>query len=260
MEDTAADTAIDSDLLDRPPAGAETAIDSGLMDSAPGLGFDEEEEDFIDPDIDNLHRAWRNEKYAPELLPFNHTVVEHISELVEFVVEDLEEARAEDEEVDPDDVTEMLRKADLERVRYVLKDYLRIRLWKLTMWPQHYMERENFKRLSEAERNFLREYWDIKKTFLHGRFLRALPEAKHVLDEKSDLMDMVRRPALNRFVFARVLGDLGPLQVPTTQESSTESSAGGTAEYASGRTYLMRYQLIRKFLMDPEQAGKVELV
>jgi hypothetical protein len=29
---------------------------------------------------------------------------------------------------------------DLERTKYVLRDYLRIRLWKLTQWPQHYLE------------------------------------------------------------------------------------------------------------------------
>lgn len=240
----------------------ETVIDDveKLLDDTTGLG-EEEDEAFVNQEVTDLQRYWRNEKYAPELLPFKTTVVENLSEVIEFVGEDLDEERADEEDADPNDPSLMLRSAELERVRYVIRDYLRIRLWKLTQWPQHYMERDNMVLLSDAERNFLREYWHNKKKFFESRLLGALPPSKQGLDEKADLMDMVRRPYLSKFVYARVIGDLGPIQVPQslTQDSSTDSQRSN-AEYVQGRTYLMRYEMIRKFLLEPEHDGKVELV
>lgn len=243
----------------------DTVLDEagGLLDSGSlGLGVDDEEAGWVNPEMLELHRMWRNEKYAPELLPFNATVVENLSEVIEFVGEDLDEERAAEEDADPNDPSLVLRSADLERVRYVVRDYLRIRLWKITQWPQHYMERDNINLLSDAERTFLREYWHHKKRFFEVRLLGALPPSKHALDEKVDLTDMVRRPSLNKFVYARVTGDLGPIEVPSsmTQDSSTEGSRNAPAEYAQGRTYLIRYAMIRKFLLEAEHKGKIELV
>lgn len=240
---------------------------SGLLDST---GPDDEDADaFVNPDITELHRMWRNEKYAPELLPFTSRVVENLSEVVEFVGEEIDEERA-DQDADPNDPSLVLRCADLERVRYVLRDYLRIRLWKLTQWPQHYLERENMGLLSDAERNFLREYWHSKKRFFENRLLGGLPPSKQSLDEKGDLMDMVRRPCLNKFVYARILADLGTVEVPpsATQDSASTGTDGRSntvstnlgKEYPEGRTYLVRYAMVRKFLLEAEHAGKVELV
>jgi hypothetical protein len=140
----------------------------------------------------------------------------------------------------------------------VLRDYLRIRLWKLTKWPQHYLEPGNLDVLSDAERVFLREFWEAKKGFLENRLLEALPPAKRLLDEKTDLLDMVRRPNLEKHVFARITGEipkLTPSASPSTQGSDAEP-----LELASGQTYLIRYAVIREFLIDSAHEGKVQLV
>merc|ERR1740138_435198 len=102
------------------------------MDSLePDSGTQEgDEEPFVNRDVTRLYTRWQNEKYAPELLPFDKEVTENLCEVIEFVSENLEDERSADGEMpDPNDAHFVLRCVDLERVKYVLRDYLRIRLW-----------------------------------------------------------------------------------------------------------------------------------
>mmetsp|Transcript_151141 Transcript_151141/g.485547 ORF Transcript_151141/g.485547 Transcript_151141/m.485547 type:complete len:243 (-) Transcript_151141:136-864(-) len=234
----------------------------GFLDET---GTGEDEADFVNPDLPQLHRMWRNEKYAPELLPFNVRVVQNISEVVEYVGEDLDQDR-QDEDQDPNDPSYVLRCKDLERVKYALRDYLRIRLWKLQKYPQHYLESKNLKLLSDAERTFLREHWHHKKQFFESRMLSALPPSKQSLDDKIDLLDMVRRPCLDKYTYARILEDVGDLEVPSASLTQESSQGSRRDSFQKGRTYLVHYGVIRPFLIEPEHAGenqtypKVDLV
>jgi len=153
-----------------------------------------EAEEFVNEEYEHLVRRWRNEAFAPEILPFDEDMVSNMTEANQYLSEALfaEAQEMEDGGLDPMDST--IRSIDLDRVKYWLRDYLRIRLWKLMQWPQHYLKFENQERLSEAERVFLREHWSAKQDFLAAHLLNYLPEQKQQLDEKTDMMDMVRTP------------------------------------------------------------------
>jgi len=249
------------------------AAGAGATDEAqaPSLGAEAgpdgaDEEDFqTNPDLPQLYRMWRNEKYAPELLPFNERVVCNISEVIEFVGEEIDQDRMEEDQ-DPNDPDIALRSKDLERVKYVLRDYLRIRLWKLAQWPQHYLERNNITLLSDAERTFLREHWHHKKMFFESRLLAALPPSKQSLDDKIDLLDMVRRPPVDKYIYARIMEEVGELDVPATTLTQQETQSSRRESVTKGHTYLLHYSVIRPFLIDPVHAGekhtypKVDLV
>jgi len=219
---------------------------------------DGEDEPFVNRDILRLFMRWQNEKYAPEVLPFDREVTENISEIMEFVGESLEEERAEGEILDPNDPDYCLRSLDLERTKYLLRDYLRIRLWKLSQWPQHYLEPANMHLLSDAERAYLREFWNMKHSFLEHRLLGALPPAKQGLDDKMDLLDMVRRPVLDKHVYVKLSENIGPLDVPST--GTQDASAPEPLTLYEGNTYLLRWPIVREFLMDSIHEGKVQLV
>jgi len=248
-----------------PVAALVLGVMAMMMDSAGdssslggGAEAGTEAEPWIHQGMDQLIRRWKNEKYAPEILPFDQQNVEDLSEATEFVSEILHEEMADSEEKDPNDPDYRLRCIDHDRVKYVLRDYLRIRLWKITQWPQHYLEPDNIEVLSEAERTFLREYWDAKKGFLENRLLDALPPAKRALDEKIDLLDMVQRPNLDKHVYVRITGEIPKLTVSPSQ--TTQGSEPQPLVLANGQTYLIRYSVIREFLMDSAHDGKVELV
>jgi GINS complex subunit 4 len=222
-----------------------------MMDeSSPGLAHSaEDEEPFVNEDVTKLIRAWRNEKYSPELLPFAREVAEGISEVCEFVGEALEEDRS-DKGLAPDDPEQVLRQKELERTKYMLRDYLRIRLWKIGRYPQHYLEPANLEKLSDAERTYLREAWELKKTFFEHRLLGALPKHKQGLDDQIDLHSMVRRPELDKQVYVKALADVGQIELPPTF-SQEASATTDTLNLIVGQTYLMRYSLVRKFLVNP---------
>lgn len=209
-------------------------------------------------DVVTLYTRWQNEKYAPELLPYDAEVVDNISEVLEFVLELLEEDR-EDDAREPGDSDLHLRGHDLERVRYVLRDYLRIRLWKISQWPQHYMESAHMAFLSEAEKSFLREYVDLKTTFFEHRLLCVFPVSKKGLDERFDQLEMIRRPDLDKHVYCRVVGDIDPIDVPPTFSQGTPTPQEPLALNV-GQKYLLRYSIIRKYFVSKEHEGKVALI
>jgi hypothetical protein len=216
-------------------------------------------EPWIHKGFETLMRRWRNETFAPEILPFDSQTIEDYTEATELVSEILHEDRMDAESQDGIDPDFNIRCMDHERVQYVMRDYLRQRLWKLQQWPQHYLEADNIEVLSEAERVFLRAIWDAKKVFMQTRVLDALPPAKQSLDDKIDLLEMVRRPKLQSHVYARINDDI-PVIDPTPSASTQGSQPSEPLRLMKGQTYLIRYSLIRTFFTDPEMDGKIELV
>eukprot|EP00929_Paragymnodinium_shiwhaense_P110912 TRINITY_DN7822_c0_g1_i1.p1 TRINITY_DN7822_c0_g1~~TRINITY_DN7822_c0_g1_i1.p1 ORF type:complete len:247 (-),score=72.81 TRINITY_DN7822_c0_g1_i1:139-879(-) len=245
-------------------AGVEADSDSvglGLGPASDSLGLDAHEAAAINDDPAKLMMRWQNEKFAPELLPFAAEVVENISEVVEFVRESLDEERAEGNVQDPCEVNYVLRCLELERIKYVLRDYLRIRLWKLEQWPQHYNEPANNALLSDAEKIYLQQSWDLTVGFFDNRLLCVMPDGKKSLDGQVDCIDMIKRPDLDRHVYAKILGDLGDIEMPPSVTPTQDSTvAPKPLQLAKGQTYLLRYSLVRKFLLDAVHDGKVELV
>ena len=74
-----------------------------------------------------------------------------------------------------------IRQIDMERVAYWLRDYLRIRLWKLMQYTQHYLGPTATEVLSPAEKVFAKDHWKGKEAFLTAHLLKYLPEQKRSL-------------------------------------------------------------------------------
>eukprot|EP00913_Durusdinium_trenchii_P028027 g26278.t1 len=75
----------------------------------------DEEVDNMKEDIDRLIRRHRNEKYAPELLPFDQDMVEGMSEILHFVEKSLMEDRASGEQ-GPTHPSFLLRSTETDRL------------------------------------------------------------------------------------------------------------------------------------------------
>merc|ERR1719235_2981283 len=103
-------------------------------------------------------------------------------------MKDAKEEDADDspEAPDPEQIAfrNIIYATELERLRYLLRDYLRIRLFKLAEYPQHYLEPSNQIHLSEAERNYVKSMWEAQEGLFNNRFLSALPSHKMHLDIK----------------------------------------------------------------------------
>lgn len=228
------------------------------------------EPEFENTDVGRLRQMWRDEKYAPELLPMDKVIIENVTEQLEFQEEQMKNAKEEDleespEAADPDRAASenTIYERELDRLRYILRDYLRIRLWKLAEFPQHYLEPSNQMYLSEAERIYVKGMWEAQEGLFKNRMLSALPPMKRRLDMKEDLLDLVRRPDLDRHVYIKVLQDIGfviSVSLTPSTQASDATPRPQDLQLMPGRTYNLKYRHIRQLLMNPEQRGKICLV
>jgi hypothetical protein len=75
--------------------------------------------------VNELQRLWMNEKIAKDLLKFNEDLIDKITTLIDQKEKELKQKQ---HKKDPDiDILEL----DIERVKFILKDYFRIRLKKV---------------------------------------------------------------------------------------------------------------------------------
>jgi hypothetical protein len=74
--------------------------------------------------LSKLEEAWRNEKFAPDLLAAR-------SDLVDCVMEQLTAMEANLERAKKGDIRIAIHRLELDRIRFILADYLRCRLRKI---------------------------------------------------------------------------------------------------------------------------------
>ncbi|KAG1062486.1 hypothetical protein G6F42_027410 [Rhizopus arrhizus] len=77
--------------------------------------------------IDSLTKIWMDERNAPEILPYEHSLVEPLILAIEAQAENIMESMESQTE---NKFESMLYQTEIERVKYLLKSYLRCRLWK----------------------------------------------------------------------------------------------------------------------------------
>ncbi|XP_024083291.1 DNA replication complex GINS protein SLD5-like isoform X1 [Cimex lectularius] len=114
------------------------------------LGEEEDEEVMTAKAVLNvINEAWSNEKLSPELLP-------HKAEFVEVMIEQVEQMEENVKGLDPTDLRSLIHRHELERIKFLLRSYLRTRLSKIetySMWLYR-----NPDSLSPQEAVYLKEY------------------------------------------------------------------------------------------------------
>ncbi|KAI8067761.1 hypothetical protein BC940DRAFT_273699 [Gongronella butleri] len=204
-------------------------------------------DDALDDDILALTRVWMNERHAPELLPYHKHLVDALIEKTEDqagLVMDHMSSNLENKFVS------MLYQTEIERIRYLIKSYLRTRLHKIETYTLELLRRPDLQDImSEQEIAFARRYQELVEAYNHDSFLHHLPPTQHKQDERTDELDMVVTANLEAPVFCRVLEDIGTVQwmVDDTEE---------TTELDKGNTFIIRYQAIKDLL----QEGRVQLI
>jgi GINS complex subunit 4 len=200
---------------------------------------------FLNQDYVALRRAWVNEKRAPELLPYEFRTVENIVK-IHRPQWTLINARQAQWAAGRDTHIRDLLIMEADRVEYMLKSYLRFRLFKIQKYARHYLSdirRDSL--MSPAEIQFASNIVSITETTFKSLFLRYLPQGddyfQSLTASEDPGGDMVRRPRLDRAVFIRVNDHIGTIPTGTGDE---------TATLEKGHDYMIRYDLIRNFVLD----------
>merc|ERR1712032_865169 len=176
----------------------------------------EEEDDFDEDDDDEeqlpiadvialLTISWRNEKLAPDVLQYEQEFVERVKQTIEDKEDEIfeEEEKIAESMNDNQFNNKILSssmywfKKELQRIRYVLNSYLRIRLWKIQKFTLHILsDIDAWNRLSNAEQDFATHYSDLNERHFKNCFLKDLPNKYQTMTEA----EMFVKPDLNKFV------------------------------------------------------------
>ena len=200
----------------------------------------------MNPDYIAIRRAWVNEKRSPELLPYEFQAVENIVKILKPQWT-LISARQAQWAASRDSHIRDLLIMEADRVEYMLKSYLRIRLFKIQKFARHYMSDPRRDTLmSVGEIKFASNIVGITENAFKSLFLRYLPQGDDYFQSLTASNDpggdMVRRPKLDRVVFAHVNEPIGTI--------SSGSGDGNVVTLEKDHNYIVRYDLISEFISD----------
>lgn len=224
-----------------------------------GLQFELEIED--EDSVSELFRMWRNERASPELQENPEDLIREVLELIEFQSMKLSKHQESLSEAAKGNFAflDCLYQMDLERVKFVLKSFLRCRLGKIEkgwaeFWPNWSSQaRSDYlqSKLTSFEREYLQSFASNLVSSLQESVLDRIPDKMASLDDEEMQWNGARPVASNQpdsHVICKVKRDLGDVVLdPITR---------ATAPLQSNDIFVLQYSVIKQFL----DTGDVELI
>ncbi|KAI8880252.1 GINS complex, Sld5 component [Backusella circina FSU 941] len=194
-----------------------------------------------------LTQAWINERNAPDLLAYRRFLVEPLIESLEKQSERV----AEDIESGSDNKLHiMIYQTEMERVKYLLRNYLRTRLYKIEKYTLYLLRRHDLNTLlSPQEIVYARRYQELVESHNFDSFLHQLPRSQHKQDEKHGDVNMVVTPNMDAPVFCQVLDNIGHIVLQSRENDDS-------ILFEKNDIYILRYRDIEQYLDE----GRVKLV
>jgi len=142
----------------------------------------------------------------------------------------------------------MLAQTEIERVKFVVRSYVRTRLFKIEKYARYILANPQVQtKLSEMELKHAQSYAELLTTHFTESILKSLPLQQRSLQENAAFMpSMISAPDLMKPVFVHARKDCAPVVLPD----------GSTMEMHKGQISLTQYHVIEQLLV----RGEVELV
>ncbi|KAJ2660236.1 GINS complex subunit [Coemansia sp. RSA 1200] len=229
------------------PGAMDIENDIHLTDERGRINADDEEEeeedddeDLVEDDLTILTRAWINERGAPDILEYEGAAIENLMELADFQMQRIPTQPA---------LVANILKMDVDRVKYLVRSYLRTRLSKIEQHARHYTIDPGYRgRMSQGELDYANGFVDLGDKHTQRSFLDQLPpHLRDVNDSGIKGLDMVTKPDLDAAVFCRVRSNVGEFQFEASEDPIVMKR---------NNLFITRYSIIRNLLED----GKVELI
>eukprot|EP00003_Mantamonas_plastica_P007817 TRINITY_DN1662_c0_g1_i3.p1 TRINITY_DN1662_c0_g1~~TRINITY_DN1662_c0_g1_i3.p1 ORF type:complete len:198 (-),score=77.38 TRINITY_DN1662_c0_g1_i3:23-616(-) len=182
-------------------------------------------------DITRLKTAWVNERLSPELQMYERLLVEDLTMLLENQEQRIEEMKTQNSSL----LELNLYQMEVDRVKFLIKSYLRTRLVKIQMNSFYYEKNkeELGSRLSDAEKEFV---IDLNATLINhfdNMLVNDLPEKAQGYGD-----DIATPPKLGTHVVIKVLQDIGEFDI----------GDGTTMELNQGDQLIVKYSSIADLL------------
>ncbi|KAF0700581.1 Aste57867_8917 [Aphanomyces stellatus] len=170
-------------------------------------------EDFpqenLNEDVEYLRIAWSNELNSPELLSFQSDLISDMVEQVQNQQSFVDEIAADTEALNDERAfTNKLYQMEIDRIKYMIASYLRLRLMKIEQHTAHVLK-ESKDKLSQGETEYAEQYQQLYESHCKDLLLSKFPDDHNGLNDDN----MVDKPELDTFVFCQSLEDNGNIQV-----------------------------------------------
>ncbi|GAM25007.1 hypothetical protein SAMD00019534_081820 [Acytostelium subglobosum LB1] len=181
---------------------------------------------------------WINEKCTSDLLPFQQEVVDEAMKQIT-----LKEELCSKDITDTNQFTAFIYEMEIERLKYLIRSYLRCRLQKVERYHAYITKKQYMKgRLSTDEMHYCNKYALLVENHFNQSFL-------HALDQGLDRMepDSVQAPSMNQYVFCTPTMDIDDVQIGDDDQPVTLMQDG---------IYLLKYSSIHSLV----ETRKVNLI
>ena len=106
----------------------------------------------------SLVTIWRNEKLSQTLLPYEENIINESTSLIEKKENEINNKKM-------DKNVKYYIEIDIQRIKFIIKDYLRIRLMKIEKYLFFLLKNNKIDILSQNEIKFAAELMDIKAAY-----------------------------------------------------------------------------------------------
>ncbi|OCF32764.1 hypothetical protein I317_02129 [Kwoniella heveanensis CBS 569] len=212
---------------------------NGVRDDAgTDLGLDDLDEEL--DDVRKLGMIWVKERGTPELMPWEGDLMDSVFDKLEQQAKMVNTLRSDPQTSEEEHFKLMLVQTEVERVKYLVRSYVRTRLHKIEK-HSHFITLTPSVRslLSGAELSHAQRYTELLHTHFQHSVLDSLPEWLRGMDDTyGDGLSMISKPNRNTPVLIYCRKDCGEITL----------EGGERAALARGTTHLVKYRLVARWI------------
>ncbi|XP_068200901.1 DNA replication complex GINS protein SLD5 [Palaemon carinicauda] len=210
-------------------------------------GSDEEGEAMTAAEVlQKLEEAWITEKMSP-------TLERHQSEYVECMLDQINQMTENLKRCKKHDFRVAIHKMEIDRIRYMISSYLRIRIEKIEKFAHYLLEKEKTtdeesSLLSASELQYAKEYAANLESHFQSVVLQHVPENLRNFDPGK----MAVKPNLDSFVFLKVKEETPAVVI----EDDSGEGRDEEVDLEKDSQHLMRYKPVSHLL----HSGAIHLI
>ncbi|KAI4497627.1 hypothetical protein M0802_007167 [Mischocyttarus mexicanus] len=189
-----------------------------------------------------IQNAWLNEKCSPEILP-------HKLDLVECMLQQISHMEENVKRLERDDLRLVIHKMELDRIRFLISSYLRVRLEKIERYTVHILSEEAARQpdetyLTPGEVRFAKDYLSSIENLFKTVALQHMPASFQAFE----IDKFSAKPNMQAHVFLRVNEKITGIVLPSVTDEEIDLEVGSQ--------HIIQYDLIA----DLVKSGAVQLI
>ncbi|EGN97452.1 hypothetical protein SERLA73DRAFT_184163 [Serpula lacrymans var. lacrymans S7.3] len=189
-----------------------------------------------------------NERHAPDILPAQEELLSRLLDHIRSQSDTVLTLRADPSSSEEEHFRIMLAQTEVERVKFIVRSYLRTRLYKIEKYARYILTNPGVSsRISESETAHARRFARLTDQHFFSSVLQSLPDTQQTLDDNPPFVPpIVTEPDKSRPVFVHAIQNCPPVRLPD----------GTALEMTKGHISLTPFSIVEQLIA----RGEAELV